>query len=412
MSLNRRAVTVEGRLRVLMVTPKYPPPVVGGLENQAHELAKALVREGLSLHALSTRFDPSHQSTAVIDGVHVLRIQWSDGRLLRFLLTPLPLFRAMWRLRKQIDVVHLHQSSPFCLSAICMAKLLGKPVLTKLASTGDGGLPGMRRSRFGRFRLLLLLWSDAIVAMTSMSLDELRESGYLSRRVLQTPNGIRLRTDDRATLACSNPNDSICKVVFVGRLSQEKRLNVLLESWAQAQPRFRQTAQLEIWGAGPDEAHIRAEIRRMRLADTVVMRGHVPDVRSNLRNCDVFVLPSAYEGNSNAVLEAMEAGLPVIATKVGGTPMQIGPEGADLLVPVDDADSLADQLVRLINDSALRRAYGDAMRRRARDNFDIARIAKRYICAYQKLATDGQIDLRECGRLPEGYESSSQCTIF
>jgi glycosyltransferase involved in cell wall biosynthesis len=124
------------------------------------------------------------------------------------------------------------------------------------------------------------------------------------------------------------------------------------------------------------------------------------------------VLPSAYEGNSNAVLEAMEAGLPVIATKVGGTPMQIGPEGADLLVPVDDADSLADQLVRLINDSALRRAYGDAMRRRARDNFDIARIAKRYICAYQKLATDGQIDLRECGRLPEGYESSSQCTIF
>ncbi len=97
---------------------------------------------------------------------------------------------------------------------------------------------------------------------------------------------------------------------------------------------------------------------------------------------DVFVLPSHFEGNSNAVLEAMAAGLPVVATDVGGTAMQVGEPGRDFLLTPGDRAGLARALGRLIDDAALRRQVGSAMRRRIDDHFDIAAVARVYAAAY------------------------------
>lgn len=101
-------------------------------------------------------------------------------------------------------------------------------------------------------------------------------------------------------------------------------------------------------------------------------------------------------------LAAMGAGLPIVATPVGGTPMQVGADGARLLVPVGDADQLADRLLMMIDQPDLRRAIGCAMRKRVLEHFDIDRIADRYICAYRKLISGEAFDLRDCGTLPDG----------
>ena len=111
--------------------------------------------------------------------------------------------------------------------------------------------------------------------------------------------------------------------------------------------------------------------------------------RAELVKADLFVLPSYAEGNSNAILEAMRAGLPIVATRVGGAAIQVGSEGERFLVPPGDRQALADRLHELIEDEALRRRLGAAMRARIEGVFAIDRVAAIYEQAY---------DLIVCGR--------------
>jgi glycosyltransferase involved in cell wall biosynthesis len=126
----------------------------------------------------------------------------------------------------------------------------------------------------------------------------------------------------------------------------------------------------------------------------------VDNVRRKLPAADIFVLPSRTEGNSNAVLEAMEAGLPIVATTVGGTPMQVGEEGEPLLFNVGDSNTLAERLLLLIQDAGLRRHYGEAMRRRVERHFDILHVAEVYRGAYGCLSRSLRFNMHHCGALP------------
>ncbi|MGA7326777.1 MAG: glycosyltransferase family 4 protein, partial [Rhodomicrobium sp.] len=108
-------------------------------------------------------------------------------------------------------------------------------------------------------------------------------------------------------------------------------------------------------------------------------------VHQKLLAMDIFVLPSFNEGNSNAILEAMAAGLPVVSTRVGGTPMQVGPEGAGFLSTPGDIEGLATNISTLVRDPALCASLGQAMRVRAERHFDIRKIARTYAKAYSYL---------------------------
>jgi glycosyltransferase involved in cell wall biosynthesis len=143
--------------------------------------------------------------------------------------------------------------------------------------------------------------------------------------------------------------------------------------------------------------------QQLGVSPSVNFMGHVEDVRKRLQAVDIFVLPSRVEGNSNAVLEAMDAGLPIVATPVGGTPMQVGAEGASLLFGVGDVDALVERLLMLIHDSRLRRHYGYAMRQRSTEYFDIDKVAGSYNNAYSMLAECTQVDLSSCSKLPDQY---------
>lgn len=317
---------------------------------------------------------------------------------MRFLRGPFDVLLSLWRKRGEYDVIHLHQHSWISLYVILVAKSLGKRVLTKLPNVGDLGIPGLQRKALGSLRTFVLLKSDAMVAMSQESVDELQTFGYPFFRILTVSNGISLLQRTRFHRAQSSALPM--RIVFVGRLSPEKSLDTLLKAWKKVKDRATSRVQLELWGDGPQETELRRLCRELDISDSVLFSGYVSNVRQRLPEVDIFVLPSSFEGNSNAVLEAMEAGLPIVATAVGGTPMQVGTEGAPLLFPVGDSSALADRLVLLIENPNLRQVYGDAMALRAVNQFDILKVAETYSRAYETLIAQDRPDLSTCGQLP------------
>src|SRR3954470_19762181 len=119
-------------MRILMAVPKYPFPVVGGLERQSHVLAQALVRRGHDIHVVSGRFHSTQRNIESINGVCVHRVKWIEPRFPRFVTVPFCLASTLVALRQQVDLVHVHNISWFGGFITLVANMLRLPVITKL----------------------------------------------------------------------------------------------------------------------------------------------------------------------------------------------------------------------------------------------------------------------------------------
>jgi glycosyltransferase involved in cell wall biosynthesis len=138
-------------------------------------------------------------------------------------------------------------------------------------------------------------------------------------------------------------------------------------------------------GYGPQEQRLKEMAEKLGLGERVHFVGYQQDIWTWLAACDVFALSSDWEGMPNAVLEAMAAGLPVVATAVGGTPDVVVQGTTGLLVPPDDATALAAALDRLIHDPDLRRMMGAAGRQRVRARFSAQQMVERTQALYRGL---------------------------
>jgi glycosyltransferase involved in cell wall biosynthesis len=184
-------------------------------------------------------------------------------------------------------------------------------------------------------------------------------------RVAVVPEGIDLgswqRTGERAGDGERPP-----VVLSVARQYRRKDTRSLLEAFARLRESHPE-ARLRIVGGGPELPRLRARARELGLGERVTFLGELPDdgaVRREYLAADVFCLPSLQEGFGIAYLEAMAAGLPVVATRTTAVP-EVVPDGeVGLLVPPRDPDALAAALARLLDDEPLRRRLGEAGRRR------------------------------------------------
>lgn len=173
----------------------------------------------------------------------------------------------------------------------------------------------------------------------------------------------------------AQPDEGEVLVVSVGRLKYPKDMRTLLEAAAQVPG----TWTLEIVGDGPErEALESLTSERLRL---VGERGDVPAL---LAGASVFVLSSRSEGLPISVIEAMAAGLPVVASDVGGLRELVENGVTGILVPPGDAGALGDALGRLVGDPQLRRAMGDASRARAEALFDLPAFRQAHLDLYRR----------------------------
>jgi glycosyltransferase involved in cell wall biosynthesis len=167
----------------------------------------------------------------------------------------------------------------------------------------------------------------------------------------------------------------------VGRLIEQKDHATLLRAFARVHARHPD-ARLAILGGGPLEAETRGLASSLGIAEAVVMPGRT-EIRDWLERADVFVHTSRWEGFGIVLLEAMLAGLPIVATAVSAVPEVVEDGGTGALVPAGDVDGVARELGALLADPDLRRRLGDAGRERARTEFSVARMTERTIEVYE-----------------------------
>ncbi len=276
--------------------------------------------------------------------------------------------RAISRFLRQARpaIFHAHLNWPLACSKGLVAAPLAR--VPGVVATQQLFVSIQSRRRVLRHKLLSTA-VDRYIAVSHHMAKMLREVCLFSdKKVRVVHNGISLapfergsRGDLRETLAGS---DGRSIVLTLARLAQQKGIGYLIEAASQVPE-----ALFAVAGDGPERAALEAKVEACGLRGRVVFLGHRRDVPELLASCDAFVLPSLYEGLPVSVLEAMAAGRPVIATRIGGTDEAVKDGVTGLLVPPADPAALAQAIHRLLTDLGLARRLGAAARAWVRRQF-------------------------------------------
>jgi glycosyltransferase involved in cell wall biosynthesis len=266
------------------------------------------------------------------------------------------------------DIVHANSSKAGILGRVA-ARIAGVPVRIFTVH-------GWAFAQYHGLASKLYLWLDRLVRPLTTSFicvsQRTRDAGIAARtcgrnETTVIPNAVDVAAAPRTALDGNPP-----RVISVGRLKEPKDFVGLVRVLTRVHAPFRAA----IIGDGPDRGEVEAA------AGEVELLGERADVPAQLADSDVFALWSRSEGMPMSVAEAMAAGLPVVASDVGGVPELVQDGVTGLLVTSGDEAALAAALELLLQDRDLRRRLGAAGRERALDLFDVARFRAAHLQLY------------------------------
>lgn len=283
-----------------------------------------------------------------------------------------------WLRQARPHVLHTHNPSPHLFGALA-ARAAAVPVLVH-TKHGRNYPDSPRAVAWNRLASWL---SDRVVPVSADAAAVARQVEHVPRRKIAV---IRNAIDLADFPPPSGPRPGSARhAVHVARLIDvTKDQTTLLRAArlvADQDPAFR----LTIVGDGPDRAPLTALAGQLGLADCVRFLGYRSDVSALLGAAGFFVLSSRSEGISLTLLEAMAAGLPVVATEVGGNREVVVPGQTGLLVPERSPGALAGAMLALVRDPEQARRLGAAGRRRVEDQFSLPRMVAQYECLYLSL---------------------------
>lgn len=379
-------------LRVLILSSLYYPHA-GGAERQAHALARALRGQGVEVLVLTCAVE-GERRFATIDGVPV-------HRAIRTLaLGPLwgltYMLSTLWhllRLRRQYDLIHCQQLYLHGPVAVSCQRWLQKPVVIRLACTrAYGDVAVMRQIRFGRLLLKVAARACRFVALSLEGQMEAESIGVPPGNITIIPNPVLLACGSLA-LPRPAPDDM---VLFVGLLRKQKGIDRLLQAFAQLEERWC----LCLVGDGPERAALERRAIGLNIADRVHFVGHVEDPSEYYARARLFVLPSLAEGLSNALLEAMAFGRPVVATHIGGNVDLIQDGVNGLLVEPDSPDEMAEAMSRLLANEGFAQRMGANARKTVQERYTMSCVVAQYLEVYRALLAEALAGGRGTTRPP------------
>lgn len=363
----------------------------GGTGRHVLDICRGLTARGVEVHLI---YSPLRIEQSFNDGLEDLcqlgvniysvpmrrEINWQDFRVLFYVLNYVSRCRGF-------NIIHGHSSK-----AGGIARLIKLFVSAKVIYTPNGfvtlasWMPGWKRGFYGQLERVLTRLTDVLIAVSDHEYDEAVRLGYAPSRLRIIPNGISLnyaspfsKEDLRAKWGFSV--DEVI-VGFLGRLDHQKNPELLLSAFAQVR-KVHPKCKLVMVGDGPLRKSSFELSKELGVESDVIWLGYQRG-REILPLFDIFVLPSDYEGFPYVLLEAMQAGLPIVATDVGGVRMAIEDGVNGFVVPKRDIKALAERLSTLATCVDLRLEFGNVNLARIQD-FGVDQMVDRLLRVYHSL---------------------------
>lgn len=342
----------------------------GGTERQMTELIRRLPADRYKVHAVCFRREgqwlprvAERAASIVAFPIRGFGRPSTAAALVRF---------AAWCRRERIAVVHTcdFYANVFGLAG---ARLAGVPV--RIGSRRE--LNPDKSERQIALQRMAYRCATHVVANSPSAVKILREERVSAPQIVMIPNGI-----DLAAHSCVRSAAPIRRIVTVANLRREKNHEALIAAAALLAPSHPEL-RYRIVGDGPRRAELEALARARGIADRIEFLGHQEDVPSLLAGADLFVLPSRSEAFPNGAIEAMAAGLPVVASDVGGLRDLIDDGRTGLLVPPANPEALAAAIESLVADPARAAALGAAARNEIESRYSFERMLRDFDALYQ-----------------------------
>ncbi len=187
--------------------------------------------------------------------------------------------------------------------------------------------------------------------------------------------------------------DSGFSIVTAGRVTRAKGADLLLDAFVRLRRDLPQ-CRLTYFGEGLLTGALQARVCAEGLAGRVAFRGYEADRELIFRDADVYVQASRRESMSNSVIEALARGIPCVASDVGGQSEAVADGECGYVVPVDDADSLAGAIARILSDRRLHQRFAEAALRRAGEKFELRKLMRETVLAILGLAAPARLASR------------------
>jgi glycogen(starch) synthase len=391
-------------MRVLLLSWEFPPLLVGGLGRHVHALSTALAEAGHEVTVV-TRHAPGAPPEELVDGVHVVRapedplhVPASGPTLLAHVISA---NHAMTRAALRVagggryDVVHAHDWL-VAHSAVTLREKLGVPLVATIHATEIGRHQGWLPEDLNRSIHSVECWlgnqADRVVACSHYMRWEIsRLLGVPYQRIDVVVNGVDRKlwkvpqasvTAARLRYAGAGP-----LIGFAGRLVYEKGVQDIVAALPRlcaAHPGLR----LVVAGDGPHRAELQGQVDRLGLRSAVSFAGFLGgDLPAVMAATDAMIVPSIYEPFGMIALEAVAAGVPVVAADTGGLKEIVESGQTGMTFPSGDADALARAVSRLLRDqSVTRRVITAGSRMLERYSWDV--IAERTLGVYRGVTAD------------------------
>jgi glycosyltransferase involved in cell wall biosynthesis len=373
-------------VKILLVTERFRP-LIGGAESVLGELARELARLGERVTVLTARWDDDWAEQERVDDVEIVRLARRRVRSIGTMLFLQSLRRWLLSGGREFDVWYVSMLKHCAWVGVGAASRCGRPIVLRAEGAGPTGDVAWQAGAWGGHWIRARCQrASAVVALNDRIRRELIGVGVAEHCIHEVPNGVplppledaadRLIWRHRLGLPTTGP-----MTVFVGRISPEKGLADLVEAWKHVTKQIAD-ARLTVVGEGPQAATLRT-----LAADqpNIHWAGPTQQPQRYLRAADLFVLPSYEEGVSIALLEAMAAAVPIVATDIPGNQRLIESGRHGLLAPPRRPDLLAQNILVQLRATTIGAAMARAARVRVEDEFSITHMARRHIELFQSL---------------------------
>lgn len=320
-----------------------------------------------------------------VDALHEAGVQTKQFPLIRHY-NPVTAIGAVFTVarfidREDFDIVHTHSTEAGIIGRAA-AHLAGVPHVVHTIH----GVPfaedrnGLLNRFVERCERVAARWTDVQVSIADVIAEEYLSRGIGREEQYQTIRyGIDLDNFRDAEPATDLPGTEP-RVLMVSRLAEGKGFDVLLDAMESLE---KENVSILIGGDGPLRSGLENEIYDRNLDDTIHLLGYRTDIPNVMAGSDILVLPSFREGTPLVIIEAMAAGLPVIATNIAGIPELIDDTKTGYLIEPGNSDVLASRMNELIQNSNQREQFGHTGQNRS-DHFE----TKRMVSDYRKMYTD------------------------